>query len=135
MIEIYCVIEDPAEDDFVCLLRKNEAGAWGGLPVAESSAHLFSAVKSAVGGSVQHMWPLCDRVRDEAPAHGDRRQPEKISRTHLGALVGAEGLLLDGEWAAVPFDDASAMVPEGDRRVLALARQGAWIHKVAQVEQ
>lgn len=28
MIEIYCVIEDPAEDDFVCPLRKTESGAW-----------------------------------------------------------------------------------------------------------
>ena len=134
MIEIYCVIEDPAEDDFVCLLRKNEAGAWGGLPVSESASHLSAAVKNAVGGSVQHLWPLCDRVRDETPERGERRQPESLVRTHLGALLGSDGLALEGEWAAVPFDDASRMVPEGDRRVLALARQGAWIHKVAQVE-
>ena len=134
MIEIYCVIEDPAEDDFVCLLRKNESGAWGGLPISETAPHLFAAVKNAVGGSVQHVWPLCDRVHHE-PRGDDRRQPESLYRTHLGAIVGAEGLALDGEWAAVPFDDASKMVPEGDRRVLALARQGAWIHKVAQVEQ
>jgi hypothetical protein len=135
MIEIYCVIEDPAEDDFVCLLRKNEAGAWGGLSLPDS-AILSSAVEEAVGAEVTHVWPLCDRLQEEPPPRtGDRREPVRAERTRLGAMVGSGSLALDGgEWAVVPFDDACDMVPADERRVLTLARQGAWIHKVALVE-
>lgn len=136
MIEIYCVIEEPGEDDFVCLLKKDSTGAWGGLSVADD-AILSTAVENAVGGDVQHVWPLCDRVKEEPPPRetGDRRADERRTRTHLGALLGGRRLALpQGEWAVVGFDEACEMVGEAERRVLTLARQGAWIHKVAQVE-
>lgn len=135
MIEIYCVIEEPGEDDFVCLLKKNERGAWGGLSVADDAIPT-SAVATAVGGDVAHVWPLCDRVKEEPPPRetGERRNEERRERTPLGALVGGRLALPQGEWAVVGFDDAYEMVAETERRVLTLARQGAWIHKVAQVE-
>lgn len=133
MIEVFCVMEQPGEDDFLVLLRKKDSGEWGGVEMADG-ARPAPAVEQAVGVRALHLWPLCDRVRQD-PVEGDRRNPERLERTHLGAVLGDGDLLVDGaEWAVVAYDDAAAMVPEGDRRILSLARQGAWIHKAGQLE-
>ena len=128
MIEVFCVMEQPGEDDFLVLLRKKDSGEWGGVEMADA---VRPDVEDAVGVRAVHLWPLCERVRREAVA-GERRS---LERTHLGAVLGDGVLAVDaGEWAVVPYDDAAAMVPESERRLLSLARQGAWIHKAGQLE-